>query len=310
MRPKGQPPAASIADLARRQHGVVARSQLLDAGITTDQLKGLLRRCHLHPLHRGVYAVGHAYLTQEGRWLAAVLACGPGAVLSHGPAGQLLGIVSRRERFALHVSVPVRGRRGPAGIVIHSPRCLPRRDITVRNRIAATTATRTVWDLATVFTALQTRRAFEQAEKLHLLQRPRLAQLLEASPSRKGAGTIRKLLAERALPLAETRSWLEELLMTICRDHALPVPAVNVPLLGYEVDFLWPAAKFVVEADGGDHLNRAQRDEDNRRDIALGRAGHLVRRYSSGAMADEGAVAAEVLEILAERLGREAPSGP
>ena len=82
-----------------------------------------------------------------------------------------------------------------------------------------------------------------------------------------------------------------------------------MPLLGYEVDFLWPAAKFVVEADGGDHLNRAQRDEDNRRDIALGRAGHLVRRYSSGAMADEGAVAAEVLEILAERLGREAPPG-
>ena len=177
---------------------------------------------------------------------------------------------------------------------------------TARHRIAATTATRTVWDLATVFTALQTRRAFEQAEKLHLLQRPRLAQLLEASPSRKGAGTIRKLLAERPLPLAETRSWLEELLMRICRDHGLPVPAVSVPLLGYEVDFLWPAAKFVVEADGGDHLDRAQRDEDNSRDIAFGRAGYLVRRYSSGAMADEDAVAAEVLEILAERLSREA----
>ena len=304
MRPKCQPLAASIADLAARQHGVVARSQLLDAGLTTDQLKGLLRRRHLHPLHRGVYAVGHTHLTQEGRWLAAVLACGSGAVLSHGPAGQLLGIVPRRERFALHVSVPVRGRRGLPGIVIHSPRCLPGRDITVRNRIAVTTATRTVWDLAAVFTPLQARRAFEQAEKLRLLQRPRLAQLLEASPSRKGAGTIRKLLAERALPLEETRSWLEELSLRICRDHGLPVPAVNVPLLGYEVDLLWPAAKFVVEADGGDHLNRAQRDEDNRRDIALGRAGYLVRRYSSGAMADEGAVAAEVLEILAERLGR------
>ena len=302
MRPKGQPPAASIADLARRQHGVVARSQLLDAGITTDQLKGLLRRCHLHPLHRGVYAVGHAYLTQEGRWLAAVLACGPGAVLSHGPAGQLLGIVSRRERFALHVSVPVRGRRGPAGIVIHSPRCLPRRDITVRNRIAATTATRTVWDLATVFTALQTRRAFEQAEKLHLLQRPRLAQLLEAAPSRKGAGTIRELLADRPLPLEETRSWLEELLMRICRDHGLPLPAVSVPLLDYEVDFLWPAARFVVEADGSDHLDPGRRDQDNERDIALGRAGYLVRRYSYRAMGREESVAAEVLEILAERL--------
>jgi very-short-patch-repair endonuclease len=102
------------------------------------------------------------------------------------------------------------------------------------------------------------------------------------------------------LPLAETRTWLEELLLTICRDHSLPLPAVNVQVLGYEVDFLWPAARFVVEADGGDHRGR-QRDRDNQRDITLARAGYLVRRYSSRAMGDERAVATEVLEILAER---------
>lgn len=257
---------------------------------------------HLHQLHRGIYSVGHTMVSQEGRWLAAVLACGPGAFLSHGPAGQLNGIVPRRDRPALHVSLAARSDRNPTGIVTHRPRSLDPRDTTTRLRIPTTTPTRTVWDLATTLPPLQTLRAFEQAEKLHLLIRPRLAQLLAASPSRKGAGTIRELLADRPLPLAETRSWLEELLLRICRDHGLPLPAVSVPLLGYEVDFLWPAARFVVEADGSDHLDPGRRDQDNERDIALGRAGYLVRRYSYRAMGREESVAAEVLEILAERL--------
>ncbi len=115
---------------------------------------------------------------------------------------------------------------------------------------------------------------------------------------------IGRLLAEHPLPLAETRSWLEELLLRVCREHGLPLPAVNVPLLGYEVDFLWPDARFVVEADGGRHLEPRQRDRDNERDIVLARAGYLVRRYSHRAMSRERAVAAEVLEILEERIVR------
>jgi very-short-patch-repair endonuclease len=303
MRDKSGSLAAKVAAIAARQHGIVSRGQLLDLGFAGSTIHGWLRAGHLHRLHLGVYSVGHTLVNQEGRWLAAILACGPGSFLSHGPAGQLQGIVSRRERLALHVSVASSDRR-PKGIVTHRPRSLDPRDTTTRLRIPTTTPTRTVWDLATTLPPLQTRRAFEQAEKLHLLIRPRLAQLLAASPSRKGAGTIRELLADRPLPLAETRSWLEELLLRICRDHGLPVPAVSVPLLGYEVDFLWPAARFVVEADGSDHLDPGRRDQDNERDIALGRAGYLVRRYSYRAMGREAAVAAEVLEILVERLRR------
>jgi very-short-patch-repair endonuclease len=308
MGPKPRPLAASIADLAGRQHGVVARSQLLDAGITTDQLKGLLRRCHLHPLHRGVYAVGHTQLTHEGRWLAAVLACGRSSFLSYGAAGQLLWIVPRQQRLAIHVSVPRTSGRSHSGIVIHRPRSLDPRDTTVRLGIPTTTATRTIWDLATTLSPLGTRRAFEQAERQGL-DRRRLAELLEASPGRMGAGTIRELLAERALPLEATRSRLEEIVLEVCRDHGLPQPAVNVPLLGYEVDFLWPAAKFVVEADGGGHLDRAQRDRDNERDAILARAGFLVRRYSWRALADGGAVAVEIAAILTERLGSSRRAG-
>jgi len=299
--------SAVIADLASRQHGVVSRWQLIDLGATPSMIKGWLAAGRLHPLHRAVYAVGHRAISREARWLAAVLACGAGAFLSHAPGGQLLGIVPRRERPALHVSLLDRADRRPRGIITHRPRGLDRRDTTGRLGIPVTTATRTVWDLASTLPRRPTRRAFEQAEKLGTLDRVRLSALLAASPSRRGAGVIRELLAERPLPLSETRSWLEDLALVTCREHGLPLPAVNVPLLGYEIDFLWESARFVVEADGSSHLDPCQRDRDNERDIALARAGYLVRRYSYLALDRENEVAAEIAAILAERLRAPVP---
>jgi hypothetical protein len=227
-------------------------------------IKRLVRDGHLHRIHRGVYAVGHPRITDDGRRLAAVLACGPGAVLSHGPAGQVHGIVNARKRLVPHVTMIGRRCSNPGGIVTHRPRSLAPSDTTRRRGIPVTTGTRTVWDLASVLTPLRTRRAFEGAEKLGLLDRGRLQSLLAASPNHKGGGTLRALLGERQLPLAETRSWLEELAVTICRDHSLPMPAVNVPVLGWEVDLLWEPARFIVEADGADHLSPRQRDTDKR----------------------------------------------
>ncbi len=233
--------------------------------------------------------------------MAAVLSCPPGSLLSHGSAGQLWGLINRFERLANHVTVPGSTSASPSGVATHRTRSLNRRDATLRFNIPTTTATRAVWDLATLLSPLQTRRAFEQAEKLNLLERFRLQAMLAASPSRRGAGTIRQLLGDRPLPLAETRSRLEELLLEICRDHGLPLPAVNVPLLGYEVDFLWARERFVVEADGGTHLTPSQRRRDNERDLTLGRAGYLVRRYDWQALGDREAVAAEVIDVLRER---------
>lgn len=145
------------------------------------------------------------------------------------------------------------------------------------------------------------REAFDQAVYLHLLNRPRLHILLADATGRRGLGTLRALLAETPLPLSEIRSRLERLILLICRANTLPLPAINVPLLGYEVDFLWGAARFVVEADGGQHRG-PQRDRDNERDANLGRAGFLVRRYSGEALEDEDAVAGEIHAILRERL--------
>jgi hypothetical protein len=114
---------------------------------------------------------------------------------------------------------------------------------------------------------------------------------------------IAELLRERPLPLAETRSLLEEVILETCRDGGLPLPAVNVPLLGFEVDFLWERERVVVEADGGDHLTPRRRDRDNERDAVLGRAGYLVRRYGSAAARARADVKAELAALLAERVG-------
>ena len=201
------------------------------------------------------------------------------------------------------MSVPGTAPLALPGVVTHVSRNLDPRDVTRHLGIPTTTGTRTVWDLATVLSPTGLRRAFEQAEKLRVLDRERLRALLAASPSRKGAGLIRRLLAETALPLGETRSRLEELILELCRDEGVPLPAVNVPLLGWEVDFLWEREWFVVEADGGDHLSRRQRDRDNERDAALGRAGFLVRRYGWVPVHGRRAVATEIAAILAERGG-------
>jgi hypothetical protein len=307
MRPQSGSLLAEVARIAGTQHGVIGRSQLSHLGASPSVIKRWVASGHLHRLHRGVYAVGHVNLTQEGRWMAAVLACGGGAFLSHGPAGQLLGFLSRRERFALHVTLGANANRSPRGIVTHRPRRLDRADVTRCAGIPVTTATRTVWDLAAVLTPRGARETFHRAEKFHLLDRTRLAALLASSPSHKGAGVLRELLGGGAIPLDRTRTWLEDLLTLMCDEHGLPMPLVNAPLLDYEVDFLWSDARYVVEADGGDHLNREQRDKDNEQDATLQRAGYMVRRYGYTAMGRDSAVVAEVRGDLEARLGRALP---
>ena len=222
-------------------------------------------------------------------------------MLSHAPAGQLAWIVPREISSAMHVTLRDRRRLHTPGIVVHRPLRLAECDMTTRQGIPTTSLTRIVWDLSVTEPPRIVRRAYEKLEGSGGIDHLRLEALLAACPSHRGATLLAELLASRPLPLAAVRSWLEGLLLHVCSEHGLDFPAVNVPLLGYEVDFLWERQRFVVEADGGDHLGATQRDRDNTRDVALGRAGYLVRRYSSRAIDRESAVAREVRSILTER---------
>lgn len=295
------PPAIAIASLASRQHGIVDLPDLVALGIPRSTVASWARSGRLHRIHRGVYSVvPPALLGVEGRWLAAVRACGPGAVLSHASAAQLQWLIDRDDGYAIHVSVPDRRRRQVPGVIVHRPTSLPPTDVTVRSGIPVTTPTRTVWDVAASLRPKPAKRAFERARSRDRLDQRRLLALIEGAQRHKGAGRLRGLLGSSFVPLSEVRSWLEDLLLNVCSEHSLPMPAVNAPFLGYEIDFLWERERFAVEADGGDHVGE-QRDRDNARDLVVGRAGVLTRRYSSRDMKREAEVAAEVCEVLTER---------
>lgn len=296
-----------MVEYASRHHGIVCWHELAAAGIAASTVRRWVQSGRLHRIHKGVYSVvPPAMLTQEARWYAAVMACGRPSFLCQAPSGQLQGFIDRGSRFALHVAHLERRAAYPKGVVVHRPRHFDPRDTTRCSGIPTMTPTRTVWDLAYSSSPRFVRDAFRKAEARDLVDRGRLTELADNHPRRRGTGLIRSIIEERRVPLSEVRSWLEALLVTICADNAVPFPAINVPLLDYTVDFLWVPERFVVEADGDDHLDREQRDKDNARDIALQRSGFMVRRYSSRDMGREREVAAEVLQILGERVGKRA----
>jgi len=293
--------AAAIARIASRQHGVISHRQLVGAGLSSSTIARWARTGHLHRLHRGVYAVGHPNVGRYGRWMAAVLAAGAGAALSHHASARLQSLERTSGLGTIHVSVPPGCKRSPSGIVVHRPRSLDAIDLGSRLAIPTTTATRTLFDLASHLSPRELRSRFERAEYLELVDSERLTLLLAGATGRRGLGVLRGLLDLEPLPLAETLSALERIILTTCRTHGVPLPLVNVPVGDYVVDFLWPTARLVVEADGPQHRGE-QRDRDNARDFMLVRDGYLVRRYSGEALAAERAVAAELLGILRERL--------
>jgi very-short-patch-repair endonuclease len=284
-------------ELGRRQHGVVARWQLLDAGVSSAAIGRMLRAGWLTRLHAGVYLIASHLLTQPTRWMAAVLAGGAGAVLSHVSAGAHWEIIDPIGG-PTHVTASGGGRHR-LGIVFHRAVDLdPFR--TVHKRIPVTNPSRTVLDLAAVLSPNRLERAVETADRLGLLDLTQLTRLCESSPGRKGTAPLRLLLAKYH-PLPETRSELERRFLRLCRDSGLPQPAVNVPLAGLEVDFLWAEPRIVVELDGyAFHGDRASFERDRRRDAMLQTAGYRVVRITHRRLAQEAASVVAELQVLLE----------
>jgi very-short-patch-repair endonuclease len=255
-------PATSVdvllAKLAANQHGVVTVSQLRAVGIDPSAIAYRVRNGRLHRIHRGVYAVGHARLSNEGRWMAAVLAYGGDAVLSHRSAAQLWRLLTPR-KGPIDVIVPGRGGRDKRrGIRLHRSTTLTQPQTTRRANIPVTTPARTLEDLRGCATPDELSRARRQAEYLG----------------------YRVEEVERK-PVELSRSELERRFLRLCARHHLPPPQVNTPLLGYEVDFLWPLAKLVAETDGYDgHSGRESFEYDRRREARLAAAGYEVLRFT------------------------------
>jgi len=219
MRPKYDTAAA----IAANQHGVVSRSQLLQAGLTPEAIKRRMRAGRLHTIHRGVYAVGHRVLTLEGRWMAAVLACGPNAALSHTTAAAAWDL--RRAGTTIHVTVPGRGgRQAPRGVRLHRSPTLTPAEIASYRGIPVTKPARTIIDLARTVTDTELERIVHEADKRGLVDFRDLETARSAS--------LQAVL--RAYDPAPTRSQLERTFLKLCRDHGIKRPEVNVLIDGYD----------------------------------------------------------------------------
>jgi hypothetical protein len=299
MRPKKGPGSRAIAELAERQHGVVARRQLVEIGFSPEAVKRRLRSGALHQLHRGVYAVGHRRVSLRGRLMAAVLACGPVAVLSHRSAALVWGLRDYHGR--IDVTAP-RSRDRLPGIVVHRVRKLDRRDVTIRDGIPITTLVRTLLDHAEVANKRHTAHTLRTADRLGLLDMRAIDDILLRSPGRRGLRPLSAALEQLVGPSEPTRSPIEDDLFGLCRAYDLPLPAANAVVEGHTVDALWPNEKLIAEVDSrAHHLNRTAFEEDRRRDARLQVAGYRVIRITYRRLTEEPAqVAAELRAMLTE----------
>ena len=255
--------------------------QLRGFGVSKSVAYKRARAGRLHRVHEGVYAVGHSLLTQEGRWLAAVLASGSGAVLSHRSAAALWGIRDA-DRGSVDVTAPNRRGRHPPGIDAHR-HSLPVSDwMTVRG-IPCTTVERTLLDLAAVIPVWQLRKALAEAEVLRIVDLSALRALLRRSRGRRGVARLRSVLDDLHPETRRTRSELERMFLGMCCKGGLPTPEVNVSLhvsgRRLKPDFLWRDAGLIVEADSRRfHDTDSAFQHDRQREQLLQLAGWRVSR--------------------------------
>lgn len=287
-----------MAALAVRQHGVVARRQLRALGLSDGAIAHRAAGGRLHRVHWGVYAVGHRVLGPRGRWMAAVLACGPRAVLSHASAGALWGL-RPSAAVIVDVTVPQGGGRRRAGMRIHRSRDLGGQ-VTTHEGIPVTTPARTILDLAATLRRRPLERLLDQAENTRLTHVAALDALARAQTGHHGAGPLLECLHTHEPGTTLTKSELEELMLELCRRRGLPRPRVNIWIEGLEVDFVFQEQRLAIETDSWRyHRTREAFENDRRRDATLARAGYRTLRFTHDQIAyDRDTVACTLTAVL------------
>jgi very-short-patch-repair endonuclease/predicted transcriptional regulator of viral defense system len=279
MQTESQTRDRKIAKLADRQHGVVALRQLLALGLGPGAIKYRVVSGRLHLVHPGVHAVGRRQLEWRGVLIAAVLACGPRAVLSHRSAARLWGVRPDNRRD-VDVTVPSRGACRRKGIQPHCVRSLDPRDITKIDGIPVTTLPRTLLDLAEVVPKDHVVKALTEAERQQIIDLRVLEAQMKRSPGRRGLKPLREILADAVIE-PETREEFEHRFLQVVLEATLPRPQVNVLVEGKLVDFYWPHAQVIVELDSWKfHRHRSAFEEDREWSAILTVADYKVIRVT------------------------------
>jgi len=283
-----------LGALAAQQHGVVSLAQLRALGVSASAVHKRTAAARLHRVHRGVYSLApSALLSRNGRFMAAVLACGPAAVLSHRSAAALHELRAT-DRAGIDVTVPGRAGRAHKGIDVHRSKTLTAVDTTTVSGIPCTTVARTQFDLAEVVNQRAVERAFNQAEVMEVLNYDALADQLQRNRHRHAVPLVRAVLAGGETGNAPTESELEERLLPLCLAAGVPAPDRQVYIdpgdgePAIRVDFAWRAQRLVIETDGGRyHRTRRAFEDDRRRDQRLALAGWRVVRITWRQLTEE-----------------------
>jgi very-short-patch-repair endonuclease len=272
----------AMAALARTQHGVVVRRQLLALGFSRRQITGGLQRGRLHELSLGVYVVGVRRISRRGRWMAAVLAAGDDGLLSHRSSGRLWRLLPPADEWIDVTSPPGRVVRRE-GIVAHESVVAPDERVVV-DRIPVTSPFRTVFDLAAVLDRRGLERAWHEAEVRGLRDRVSLPMLLERYPGRRGARNLRALL-EAPEPVGFTRNDFEEAFVALVDARSIRRPRMNADLAMrgrfFQVDALWEDERVAVELDSRSvHGTNRNFESDKQRDRILVAEGWRTMRVT------------------------------
>jgi very-short-patch-repair endonuclease len=271
-----------IARIAERQHGLVTLGQLEGLGFSGSAVRKRVADGRIHRIYETVYAVGHPLLTVDGHRMAAVLACGPDAVLSHRSAAAHWGILES-SRTQIDVTAPGRRGRMPDGIAAHRHGSLIAVDRTVERGVPCTTVARTLLDLAGVVSPGKLARAITEAEILRLFDLGAVQEVIGRSRRRRGVARLRLAIASHDPRDERARQGLERRFLHLCRRAELPTPEVNSLLLvdgvPIQPDFFWREARLIVETDGrATHGTARAFEYDRRRDQRLKVAGWDVIR--------------------------------
>ena len=287
---------AGVVALADRQHGVVGAWQLLAMGVSRPRIKYRVATGLLFRLHRGVYAVGRRTLTRRGHWMAAVLACGAGAVLSHRSAAALHELRDTNQRKT-DVTVPGDWRADRPTIRIHSS-TLDSEDVAIVDGIPVTSVARTILDLAGDLQDDSLLRVVEEADRRETFDLRAMERVMARRPTAKGIAELRHILADyRDTP--DTRSKLERDFWALIKTAGLPPPQLNTMVAGFLVDVCWPEWRLVVELDSrGFHARRRAFETDRIRDATLQRHGFRILRITyKRVQEDPDAVLADILAL-------------
>jgi very-short-patch-repair endonuclease len=283
----------SVLVQAALQDGAISAAQIRAAGLGARVIERRLRAGWLQRVHRGVYLVGPV-AGPLAREHAALLACGPCAVVSHRSAAAVWKLAAAGESD-VDVTLIKGHRRSREGIAVHHA-ALPRGDVRQRARLRVTSPVRTLLDLAAVLPDRDLEVTLHEAEVLGLVRPADVRALLARGSRPRGAATLRALLSDRPRP---TRSELEGRMRALAERVGLPPPRAQARLLRYTVDFLWPRERVVVEVDGfAAHGTRMRFESDRARDAALVAAGYRVLRFTWRQLVGQPEVVAARLAVV------------